>query len=45
MRHGTDDLGGGEILFGFARRVDFGNDDFISVLEGACKIKEEHLCA
>jgi len=40
MRHGADDLGGGESLFGFARGIDFGDDDFVSIFEGTRKFEE-----
>ncbi len=41
MRHGADHLRGGEILFWLARRVHFGDDHFVRILEGAGKIQEE----
>src|SRR5215216_2110943 len=43
MWHGADNLGGGEILFRFACRVDFGNNDLVGIPKGAGKIQEESL--
>src|SRR6266540_1778593 len=43
MWHGADNLGRGKVFFWFARRIDFGDNDFIRILESTCKFKKESL--